>query len=415
MIGKTYSSIKLSSFFALAISVLLCSCGGEESEEIMTKVVRGDLEVVVAVTGEIEAKESTKIMGPEGMRTARIWQVKITDMVPEGTYVHEGDYVATLDRNEVATKMKESQTELEKVQAQLTQAKLDTSLVLREARDNLINLEFGLEQRQLTLDQSTYEPPAVIREAEIELEKAQRTYKQTGENYEIKVKQARAQVSEVYATYTQTKDNYDFLEKFISEFVVNAPHDGMVIYHRLWNGTKQKVGATVHAWEPVVATLPDLSALVSRTYVNEIDIGKIRVGQKVDVSMDAFPDQSYKGAILEVANVGEQRENSDAKEFEVLIELLSIDTLLRPAMTSSNLIKIESLKDVLYVPIEAVHSNDSLSFVFKGGSPSKYQVRTGADDGSFIVVKEGLLEGDNIWLSTPENADELSIELIEAE
>ncbi|MFT5182965.1 MAG: multidrug efflux pump subunit AcrA (membrane-fusion protein) [Flavobacteriales bacterium] len=415
MIEKLTSATAISSLSLILLSLCFVSCGNDEREEIMTKVVRGDLEVVVAVTGEIEAKESIKIMGPEGMRTARIWQVKITDMVPEGTFVKEGDYVATLDRNEVATKIKESQTELEKVGAQLTQAKLDTSLVLREARDNLINLEFGLEQRQLTLDQSTYEPPAVIREAEIELEKAQRTFKQTGENYEIKVKQARAQVSEVNATYMQTKNNYDFLEKFISEFVVNAPHDGMVIYHRLWNGTKQKVGATVHAWEPVVATLPDLSALVSRTYVNEIDIGKVRVGQKVDVSMDAFPDQAYVGQILEVANVGEQRANSDAKEFEVLIELLSIDTLLRPAMTSSNLIKIESLTDVLYLPIEAVHSNDSLTFVFKGGSPAKYQVHTGADDGSFIVIKEGIKEGDEIWLNTPENTSELAIELISAE
>lgn len=415
MIGKLTSTTTFSSLSLFVLSLCFVSCGSEESDEIMTKVVRGDLEVIVAVTGEIEAKESIKIMGPEGMRTARIWQVKITDMVPEGTFVQEGDYVATLDRNEVATKIKESQTELEKVQAQLTQAKLDTSLVLREARDNLINLEFGLEQRQLTLDQSTYEPPAVIREAEIELEKAQRTYKQTGENYEIKVKQARAQVSEVNATFNQTKNNYDFLEQFISEFVVNAPHEGMVIYHRLWNGTKQKVGSTVHAWEPVVATLPDLSALVSRTYVNEIDIGKIRVGQKVDVSMDAFPDQAYTGQILEVANVGEQRANSDAKEFEVLIELLSIDTLLRPAMTSSNMIKIEALTDVLYVPIEAVHSNDSLSFVFKGSSPSKYQVQTGADDGSFIVVTAGLAEGDEIWMNTPENAEEQSVELISSE
>jgi HlyD family secretion protein len=209
MIEKLTSATAISSLSLILLSLCFVSCGNDEREEIMTKVVRGDLEVVVAVTGEIEAKESIKIMGPEGMRTARIWQVKITDMVPEGTFVKEGDYVATLDRNEVATKIKESQTELEKVGAQLTQAKLDTSLVLREARDNLINLEFGLEQRQLTLDQSTYEPPAVIREAEIELEKAQRTFKQTGENYEIKVKQARAQVSEVNATYMQTKNNYD--------------------------------------------------------------------------------------------------------------------------------------------------------------------------------------------------------------
>ncbi|MCB0759885.1 MAG: efflux RND transporter periplasmic adaptor subunit [Flavobacteriales bacterium] len=398
--------------YHLLLALLFMSCGSEGDVDIKARAERGDLDIVVAVTGEIEAKESTMIMGPEGMRQARIWQVKITDLVPEGTFVKEGEYVATLDRNEVATKMKESQTELEKVQAQLTQAKLDTALDLRQARDNLVNLKFGLEQKQLTLDQSTYEPPAVIRDAEIELEKAQRGYEQAKENYEIKVKQARAKVSEVNATYQQTLNNFEFLEEFISEFVVNAPHDGMVIYHRLWNGAKQKVGATVHAWEPVVATLPDLSTLVSRTYVNEIDIGKIKSGQKVKVAMDAFPDREYEGEVIEVANVGEQRANSDAKEFEVLIELLHTDTLLRPAMTSSNLIQIESLQDVLYIPIEAVHSNDSITFVFMGGGPVKHQVKTGMDDGSFIEITSGLEEGDEIWLNSPSDAEKLSIEYL---
>ncbi len=63
----------------------------------------------------------------------------------------------------------------------------------------------------------------------------------------------------------------------------------------------------------MVALLPDLSKMITKTYVNEIDISKVRVGQPVKISIDAFPDREYNGIVTEVANIGEQRPGSDAK------------------------------------------------------------------------------------------------------
>ena len=67
----------------------------------------------------------------------------------------------------------------------------------------------------------------------------------------------------------------------------------MVIYARNWNGKKEP-GARISAWDPIVAELPDLSDMISKTYVNEVDISKVRVGQEVDIKVDAFPDKKYK-------------------------------------------------------------------------------------------------------------------------
>ncbi|MCK7532908.1 MAG: HlyD family efflux transporter periplasmic adaptor subunit [Marinilabiliales bacterium] len=80
----------------------------------------------------------------------------------------------------------------------------------------------------------------------------------------------------------------------------------MVIYKREWNGAKRKVGSEISPWDPVVATLPDLSSMISKTYVNEIDVSKVKAGQRVRLTVDAFPEKSYTGAVISVANIGEQ-------------------------------------------------------------------------------------------------------------
>ena len=133
------------------------------------------------------------------------------------------------------------------------------------------------------------------------------------------------------------------------------PSPGMVIYVKEWNGKKKGVGSQVSAWEPTVATLPDLGQMESLTYVNEIDVRKIAVGQKVHDLARLRPDEEARRAPSpRVANVGEQRPNADSKVFEVKIELAQADTTLRPGMTTSNAIETASVTNALFVPLEAV-------------------------------------------------------------
>ena len=71
-------------------------------------------------------------------------------------------------------------------------------------------------------------------------------------------------------------------------------------------GAKRKVGSSISPWDNVVATLPDMSSMISKTYVNEIDVSKVKTGQKVDIMVDAFPEKTYTGTVTSVANIGEQ-------------------------------------------------------------------------------------------------------------
>ena len=395
----------------LAVLWFFTGRGSKNNDTIFVPVKKGNFEVKVTTTGELEAKSSEEIYGPSALRTIGIWQVKISDIIPDGTVVDSGQYVAALDKTEISNKIKDVQTELEKLESQLTRTKLDTSLELRSARDELINLKFGVEERQIVLDQSKYEPPASIRQAEIDLQRAQRNYDQAVSNYKLKHSKNNALMNEVTASYDQSKRKYDMLGSALNEFTIKAPKSGMVIYKRDWDGRKQGVGATISAWNNVVATLPNLSKMITKTYINEIDISKVKVGQKVEIGVDAFPDKKFSGKVTEVANIGEQMRGTNAKVFEVKILVNEYDSILRPAMTTKNMIVTSVIPNVMFVPIESIQRTDSISFVYKkdGLSIVKQQVRVGATNENEIIITKGLTEGDNVYLLPPENADKLKL------
>ena len=107
-------------------------------------------------------------------------------------------------------------------------------------------------------------------------------------------------MQEVMASYTQAQRKLDQMQTVLKQFTINAPKAGMVIYRRNWDGNKQGIGSTLNAWENVVAELPDLSKMISKTYVNEIDISKIKVNQLVRIGIDAFPEKKFTGKVTKL-------------------------------------------------------------------------------------------------------------------
>jgi hypothetical protein len=142
--------------------------------------------------------------------------------------------------------------------------------------------------------------------------------------------------------------------------------------------------------------------------VNEIDVSKLKTNQPVRVGVDAFPEKSYTGVVTDVANIGEQLPNTDAKVFEVIIRVNEYDPILRPSMTTSNHIVTKSFDDVLYVPLEAIHADDSLSYVYTTRN-RKQIVITGEQNENFIIVEKGLAEGEDVYLSIPENLERFTL------
>lgn len=398
--------------FAGALSAILMTRGNARaSSDVVARVKRGDFKVVVTTAGELRALRDIKITGPTTLQQAQVFNVKIASIVPEGTVVKEGDFVAELDKTPAATKMADVTLALQKAQAVHEQAQLDSALNLSKAREEMKTMELALEEKSIAKDQAKYEAPSVQRQAAIDLEKAQRALAQAKLDYKTKTEQAQAKMREVGADLQRQRNLLTIIQETLTGFTIRAPAPGMVIYVKEWNGKKRTAGSQVGAWDPTVATLPDLSGMESVTYVNEIDVRKVEKGQPVVITLDADPSKKLVGKVTAVANVGEQRPNADAKVFEVKVTLTKPDTTLRPGMTTANGIETAAVKNVLFIPLEAVTSDSGTPYVFKknGGGVVKQEIQTGAMNDDEVVVARGLDEGDEVLLIPPPNKDGLDV------
>lgn len=383
---------------------------------ITAKVRKGSFRDVVNNSGELQAENTVYISAPADLQTNQIYEeIKIQDMAAEGTHVKEGEYIATLDPAIVNKKISDMQLALEKASSGVGQTALDTALTLRDARDQMANLQFQMEQKKLALDLSKYEPPATIRQAEIDLEKSQRDLVQMKENYQIKQQQANAKMFAATREVEVLHINMGKMEDLRNRFVIKAPRNGLLVYISDWaSGGKKKAGSVVRSWDPRVAMLPDLSSMLSKVFINEVDISKIHKEQKVTMGLDAFPDVKMEGVVKTVANIGETRPGATAKVFEVNIKLNKVDSILKPGMTTSNNILINEIPNKLIIPLEAVFAEGNTSFVYlrKGNSIEKQQVKLGKSNDEEVIVEKGLAEGEVVYLSSPETAKEKKITML---
>jgi multidrug efflux pump subunit AcrA (membrane-fusion protein) len=399
----------------IIVSYFLLSTKEGDTVALTTEVVKGDFINEVLISGDLQSTSLEKINGPANLRQFRLNQIKIQDLVAEGTTVKKGDYVGKLDPSGVNDLILDAQLNLESAQSKYTQQKLDTTLTLKQERNGIKDLQFQIEETQLELKRSQYEPPATIRKLEINLEKQQRDLREKEENYEIKKRQANAKMIEVGTEVSKFSKKLEGLVQLQKSFTIYSTSPGMITYVKNWDGSKKKVGSNVSAWDLAIASLPDLTKMESKTFANEVDVRKIKKGLLVKIGFDAFPDMEIEGVVTDVANVGEKKRGSDIKLFQVLIKLNETNESIRPGMTTANRIITLRNENVLSVPLESIFSDDSLSYVFKktGFSYVKQQVLLGEANNDKIIIQKGLQEKDVVYLNKPEGSETDKIQPIE--
>lgn len=390
----------------IVASVVFNPSSTEDGTSLFTTATKGEFTVEVTTTGELSAERSTKIMGPMAARDYGIRQMTVQSLVEEGTQVKEGEFVAQLDRSELYDK---TQTEKDQLDAQIAEyenAKIDTALTLRGERDKLINLDYSIAEKELQLEQSQYEPPATIKKYENELVKLKRDKQRAIENYGLKQEQAKAKMIEETSDLKRRRDRYNKMVSLLDDFTIMAPQSGMVIYAKGgFGGDRIVEGSTISPWSPEVAQLPDLSSMISTTFINEVDIRKVKSNQPVEIGLDAFPEKKLTGKVIRVARVGQQNPNSDAKVFEVVVRVNERDGELRPSMTTSNIIVTKKLEDVVSVPLECLHVyNDSINYVVKKNGVLQ-EVLIAETNSNEAVIEIGVEEGDVLYLSMPSSAE----------
>jgi multidrug efflux pump subunit AcrA (membrane-fusion protein) len=161
---------------------------------------------------------------------------------------------------------------------------------------------------------------------------------------------AKANLLKVESTLTNVKERLGWT-------TIVAPMSGIVINLAIEEGEIVTSGRSAFSQSPALMQVVDLSQMVVKTYINEVDMEKLSLGQKAEVRTRAYAGKSYKGEVREVAPSGLPRDN--IIYFEVVIAVLGSPQELRPGMTADVDIIVEERKDALLLPIVAVKTEQS--------------------------------------------------------
>lgn len=374
-------------------------------------VKSGPFELALNTKGEIQGKNAVLISLPDELkkRELRIYGLQIKDMVPEGTVVKKGEWVATLDAAAITQQMQSNTQDMTRRKAELNDAKIDSTIQLTQLREELEEFTYDLEYKKLELDQAKYDSPANQRKKQVEYNKTIRQMDKKRRDYELKRLELKTKTKRIEDKYDYYALRDSLYKKALVACRIKAPQDGMIMYAKLWGGRKLRIGDEVGPWSPAIATLPDMSVLVSETYVQEIDITKIHKGDSVEIRIDALPDKVYGGSISKIANIGQELPGFDTKVFHVLIDLYENGKELKPSMTTDNRVILQSIDDAIKIPRNCLFGSNGESYVFlkKGGEIWKKKVETGLENEEEVVVKSGLQVKDKIYTSLPDNANEI--------
>ncbi len=378
------------------------AAGRGRDQLVWHTVTREDLRFTVTGNGTLEAARSDEIGPPV---VPNVWNFKIKRMVPEGTPVKAGDVVALLDAVEVHNTLRDELAALEKVrqEAEKTEASLKLQvgtleLQLEEARVAAEKAENKLAKAQLFdsfLEIETARNEARFARRKVELLEKKLTLTREGVALELAVLADRQALHQQLAD--SARDTLPRLE-------LRAPRDGIVIYAKNWNNEKKQVGGDINLYERLIF-LPDLESLLVAGQVSELDAGKLRPGQEVEISLDALPEETFAGRIVEISQIFTQASpDRPLKVAEVKVELDELDTArMRPGMVARLRVTIDHFEDALTVPLHMLEIDEGRTFVWleRNGEPVRTAVRLGRDNGVLALVEDGLREGDRILTHPP--------------
>ncbi|EGO64801.1 efflux RND transporter periplasmic adaptor subunit [Acetonema longum] len=205
--------------------------------------------------------------------------------------------------------------------------------------------------------------------------------------------------------YNLAQASYDEVASDLDDTVIRAPINGTVIGEPIPAGQTVAPGISNPM---VIMTIADMSKMQIDTQVDESDIGKVAVGQKVTFTVDAYSDRTFNGTVSNISQKANVQQN--VVYYNVVID---VDTegsqVLKPTMTARVTLNVGESTNVLLVPLSAVKSSKGQQYVqvLKDGHPQNVNVTTGLMSDEKIEITSGLEDGDQVLVSqtkAPANA-----------
>lgn len=386
-----FERIKLKQLISIGVLIMVLLGGyyGVEaifstSYDIPTSYVRqGQFTISLNSNGTVDALNSVTLSSP------RIRGLTITWLAPEGSMVEKGDEVLKFEASKQVADVAEFNSVL----------KIKKSAYQRAVNEYAIQdkkLLLDLKKSRRNYDEKKHEAIRVAEEAKMELEVAEL-------NFDAKLEQLKGDVEKAKIEVERAEDKLTLSQKELSDLTIIAPIPGLVVYLEIWKGgTMSKVQEGDSPWSGQgLINLPDLSEMIVKTTVSEVDASKVDTAQLVEITLDAFPEFKYFGKVITKGTLARKKTpGSRINVFDIEVKIENSDDKLKPGMSASCDIIIARLENVISIPLEAVFEKKGKPVVFLENKKMR-PVKLGRKNDMSIEILEGLNVNDEICLIDP--------------
>lgn len=372
--------------------------------------------------GELEAIKAEQITAPP------IGRLKIVKLWAEGEKVEVGDVVIQFDPAEYQKQLTDAEQAVEAAKAELEKTKANQQVEISRQEADIENQKAQVRLAQLKVEKMKFEASIQKEQSKLEARQAELALEQAGKKLETQKVVDAAEMKKIDLDLAQKERQLDKARKDLESLNVRAEKPGMVVYQKVWKGggrEKIRVGDEVWGGASLV-TLPDLTRMQVKTFVNEVEVDKLKVGQKVVLKLDALPEPIFHGSITNIATLGRDKEGEkNVKVFDVTIVIDEEDSRLKPGMSATSEVIVETIPPPkpetpgavsseavteakpldlpLYIPLDAVFEKEGKSVVYcvENGRAEAREVKLGKKNENYVIVEEGLSADDRIALRDP--------------
>jgi len=256
-----------------------------------------------------------------------------------------------------------------------------------------------------------YTQPRRIAELESEITQTTLSLERVNRESASDIAQAQAREKAREAELNRQKTRLAKIEDQLAKTKLYAPADGMVVYATSsefsWRGDTEPLdeGQEVRERQELIH-LPTADSMMVVIQVHESALGKVKIGQRAELRVDALPDQTFTGVVTKLAPLPDAQSvfmNPDLKVYDTQIMIDGVHPNLRTGMSCQAIVRVESHDDALAVPMQAVvgRNGQSVVYVMENGQPTPRNIETGLDNNALVHVISGLNAGEKVLLTPP--------------
>jgi multidrug efflux pump subunit AcrA (membrane-fusion protein) len=357
----------------------------------------GSFRQSIKQTGELEAVKASFIPMPS-IDWQYGYQFKIIGLADHGKIVHKGDSIIKLDPTSVYKFIIEREDMVENELADAKKQVVQSENNIQELTAQLKSEQAAYDLKKLEVDRSKFDSDVKKRIKELEFQQEIIKLNKVKRNLDLKPRLNDYDRHIQRIKVVQRQNELNNAKEALKLFLLRSPLDGIfqvAVNEFTENPQMWKVGDTPYQGQ-ILASIPDVTRMKVKTYVNESDAKRIQKGLKVIVRLDALPSIPFKGSITEISKICVARDKE--KVFNVVVGIDESDLRLKPGMTvNCEYILYETEKN-MFVPNNCLFKESGHSYIFlkKGRSVHKVEVNAGAANINHTIITGEVKPGQKL-------------------